>query len=75
MRNARICILGVHGLTGEVLKNIVLAGVGSVTICDDSVVETRQLGAMFFLREDDVGKNVSFGECIWFLDYGARTFV
>ncbi|KAH6561981.1 hypothetical protein BSLG_010251 [Batrachochytrium salamandrivorans] len=57
MRNARILVAGCTGLANEVLKNIVLAGVGSVTIADSQLVEARDLGAQFFLRESDIGNN------------------
>ena len=40
----------------EVAKNVVLGGVKSVTLCDNAPVAISDLGAQFFLREDDVGK-------------------
>ena len=38
MRAANILVVGVDGMTGEVMKNIVLAGVNSVTLLDDREV-------------------------------------
>jgi molybdopterin/thiamine biosynthesis adenylyltransferase len=32
-----------------------LAGIGDVTIIDDSIVSVEDLGCQFFLREQDVG--------------------
>lgn len=46
------------GLSAEIAKNIVLAGAGSVTIVDENKVTVPDLGANFFLREEDVGKPV-----------------
>ena len=37
-------------------KNVILAGVKSVTLLDDGTVETRDLSAQFYLAEADVGK-------------------
>ena len=59
MRNARILVVGVTALSNEVLKNIVLAGVCHVSILDDQNVVEQDLGGQFFLRKEDVGKNVS----------------
>lgn len=57
MQSARVLILGCTGLGCEVAKNIILAGVHSVTLSDDAVVSWRDLGANSFLRESDLGKN------------------
>lgn len=38
-------------------KNIILAGVKSVTLHDSNKVELRDLGAQFYLSEVDVGSN------------------
>ena len=37
-------------------KNVILAGVKSVTLLDDGTVEARDLSAQFYLAEADVGK-------------------
>jgi ubiquitin-like 1-activating enzyme E1 A len=59
MRNAKILAIGMTALANEVLKNIVLAGVGHVTLLDEEKVKVEDLGAQFLLREQDIGKNVS----------------
>ncbi|PSC72192.1 SUMO-activating enzyme subunit 1B-1 [Micractinium conductrix] len=38
---ARVLIAGLGGLAAEVAKNVVLAGVGSVTLCDDTPLADR----------------------------------
>ncbi len=58
MRQANILVVGVTGLTNEICKNIVLAGVGSVTIADHRQVEVSDLGSQFFLPKDAIGNNV-----------------
>jgi ubiquitin-like 1-activating enzyme E1 A len=48
-----------NSVGNEVAKNLVLAGIGALTILDDTVVTEDDLGACFLLSEADVGKNVS----------------
>jgi ubiquitin-like 1-activating enzyme E1 A len=50
-------------LANEVAKNLVLAGIGSLTIIDHQTVTEEDLGAQFFAAEaqseqDVIGKNV-----------------
>ena len=45
-------------LAGEIAKNLVLAGVGSLTILDHEVVTEEDLGSQFLLSEEHVGQNV-----------------
>lgn len=56
MMGSSVLIVGLNGLGVEVAKNVVLAGVKSVTIHDDVPVQIADLGAQFFLREADVGQ-------------------
>jgi ubiquitin-like 1-activating enzyme E1 A len=46
-------------VAAEITKNIVLAGVGSITLLDAEDVRADDLGANFFLREEDVGTKVA----------------
>eukprot|EP01114_Cavostelium_apophysatum_P024210 TRINITY_DN9414_c0_g1_i1.p1 TRINITY_DN9414_c0_g1~~TRINITY_DN9414_c0_g1_i1.p1 ORF type:complete len:320 (-),score=73.48 TRINITY_DN9414_c0_g1_i1:22-981(-) len=57
MRDAKVLLIGIKGLNSEVCKNIVLAGVNSVTILDGEQVSELDLGAQIFLEGGDVGKN------------------
>lgn len=57
MRNSAILIINMAGLATEVTKNIVLAGIGSLTILDSHTVEADDLGAQFFLEATDIGSN------------------
>lgn len=57
MRNANILIAGMRALANEVAKNLVLAGIGSLTVMDSEDVVEDDLGAQFFVSEEDVGIN------------------
>lgn len=48
-----------RALANEVAKNLVLAGIGSLTILDDQLVTEDDLGSQFFISELYVGMNVS----------------
>ena len=58
MRKAHVLVAGVKGLANEVIKNLVLAGIGAVTLLDSHQVTEDDLGCQFFLEETDVGRNV-----------------
>lgn len=58
MRNAAILIVRLRGTATEVIKNIVLAGIGKLVIVDTDDVSEEDLGTGFFFRDDDVGKKV-----------------
>jgi ubiquitin-like 1-activating enzyme E1 A len=47
-----------RALANEIAKNLVLAGIGSLTVLDSSIVVEDDLGAQFFVSEEDIGKNV-----------------
>lgn len=58
MRNSKVLVINAGSLANEIIKNIVLAGIGSLTILDSNSVAEKDLGAQFFLEESDVGKMV-----------------
>ena len=57
IRNANILLIGMKALGNEIAKNLVLAGIGSLTILDHENVIEEDLGSQFLITEDDVGKN------------------
>ncbi|KAL2262618.1 hypothetical protein VTK26DRAFT_705 [Humicola hyalothermophila] len=59
IRNANILLITMKALANEIAKNLVLAGIGSLTILDPDPVTEVDLGAQFFLSEEDtpVGTN------------------
>jgi len=58
MRNAHILVITIKALSNEVSKNLVLAGIGSLTILDPGIVTEEDLGAQFFISGESVGLNV-----------------
>ena len=58
MRNAHILLINMRALANEVAKNLVLAGIGSLTVLDADTVVEDDLGAQFFVSERHVGLNV-----------------
>ncbi|CAK5033526.1 unnamed protein product [Meloidogyne enterolobii] len=62
IQKAKICVFGSSALAAEILKSLVLAGVGYFHIIDNSIVKTSDLGQNFFLDVDSVGK--LRGECL-----------
>lgn len=56
LKNSIIGIIGTTGLSIELLKNLVLAGVGGVLIIDDELVEEEKLGSNFYINASDLGK-------------------
>ncbi|XP_033749897.1 ubiquitin-like modifier-activating enzyme 6 [Pecten maximus] len=59
MANASVLVYGMGGLGIEIAKNIVLAGIKSLTIQDERTATAADLGVQFFLTEEDIaqGKN------------------
>jgi molybdopterin/thiamine biosynthesis adenylyltransferase len=45
------------GASCEILKNLILAGTGYVSIVDDQIINSSDLSENFFLNSKDVGKN------------------
>ncbi|KAJ3723293.1 ubiquitin activating enzyme [Lentinula raphanica] len=56
MAASNVLIVGMQGLGVEIAKDIVLAGVKSVTVYDPEPVKIEDLSSQFFLREEDIGK-------------------
>lgn len=59
LRNAHVLLVTVRALGNEIAKNLVLAGIGSLTLIDDELVTEDDLGAQFLVTEEDIGKSVS----------------
>lgn len=57
MATCNVLICGLGGLGVEVAKNVILAGVKSITLHDRAEVALRDLAAQFYLSEGDVGRN------------------
>ena len=60
----KVYLHGLRGIGMEIAKNLALMGVGQITIDDEKIVAIEDLGANFFLKEDDVG-NKSRTEAVY----------
>ncbi|KAI8607937.1 hypothetical protein BC830DRAFT_1072563, partial [Chytriomyces sp. MP71] len=56
MSMSNVLIVGLKGLGAEIAKNVILAGVKSVTIHDRGLVEITDLSSQFYLHASDIGK-------------------
>ncbi|KAI0527912.1 hypothetical protein F5B22DRAFT_10375 [Xylaria bambusicola] len=54
---ANILLISMKALGNEIAKNLVLAGIASLTIVDDQIVTEADLGAQFFLSQENIGQN------------------
>lgn len=68
LNESRICLLTCSGLGTEVLKNLVLPGVGFVTLIDEKEVTERDLGNNFFLTKEDLGQPRAQATKKWLLE-------
>lgn len=59
LRAASILLVGLNGYGAEVAKNIILAGVKSVTFLDHRVATALDTCSQFFIPRDKIGQNVS----------------
>lgn len=50
MENASICLLNCGPTGSEALKNLVLGGIGSITVVDGAKVEASDLGNNFLRK-------------------------
>ncbi|KAI1375894.1 hypothetical protein F4677DRAFT_421167 [Hypoxylon crocopeplum] len=57
IQSANIVIVTMKALANEIAKNLVLAGIGSLTVVDDQLVTEADLGAQFFLTEENIGQS------------------
>lgn len=57
IRNANILLITMKALSNEIAKNLVLAGIHSLTVIDHALVTEADLGAQFFVSASDVGSN------------------
>ncbi|KIY45891.1 ubiquitin activating enzyme [Fistulina hepatica ATCC 64428] len=56
MAASNVLIVGMRGLGVEIAKDVILAGVKSVSIFDPEPVAIQDLSSQFFLTKEDVGK-------------------
>ncbi|ELT96932.1 hypothetical protein CAPTEDRAFT_19394 [Capitella teleta] len=54
---AKVCLVNANATGTEIMKNLILPGVGSFTIIDDNKVGGEDVGNNFFLDKDSIGKS------------------
>lgn len=57
LRRANVLLIGIKALGTEIAKNLVLAGVGTLTVLDGEVVSEEDLGSQFLVNESQIGQN------------------
>lgn len=57
IQGATVLLITMRALANEIAKNLVLAGIGSLTVVDDQLVTEADLGAQFFLTKEHIGQN------------------
>lgn len=57
LSEASILLINATAAGTESLKNLILPGVGFITILDDKLIEERDLGTNFFVTKDSIGKS------------------
>ncbi|KAL1972069.1 hypothetical protein VTN31DRAFT_7288 [Thermomyces dupontii] len=57
LRSSKILLITFKALANEVAKNLVLAGIGSLTILDHETVTEEDLGSQFFVSAEHIGQN------------------
>ncbi|KAG2216999.1 hypothetical protein INT45_003037 [Circinella minor] len=55
LENSKICLLNATATGCEILKNLVLPGVGNITIVDDTIVKESDIRNNFFLEPSNIG--------------------
>ena len=60
IQNARILVENVRGVGCEIIKNLVLAGIASLTVMDSHKVTASDFGGQFFFGKEAMGENVRF---------------
>ena len=54
---AHVCLINASAVGSETLKNLVLPGVGRITVVDSNKVVGRDLGQNFFLDQESLGQS------------------
>ncbi|XP_041981515.1 NEDD8-activating enzyme E1 regulatory subunit [Aricia agestis] len=57
LEKAHICLINATALGTEILKSIVLPGIGAITIVDHNIVSDEDIGSNFFLECTSKGQN------------------
>ncbi|CAG9856925.1 unnamed protein product [Phyllotreta striolata] len=55
LENSKVCLINATALGTEILKSLILPGIGSFTIVDGEKVTEEDIGSNFFLESDSIG--------------------
>jgi molybdopterin/thiamine biosynthesis adenylyltransferase len=56
LKSSKVLVVGAGAIGNEVVKNLVLVGVGSIDVCDMDTIENSNLSRCVFFREEDLGR-------------------
>ncbi|KAI9289365.1 NEDD8-activating enzyme E1 regulatory subunit [Umbelopsis sp. AD052] len=59
LENANVCLLNATTTGTEILKNLILPGIGSFSIADNAIVDQKDVSSNFFLDTSCIGKSKS----------------
>lgn len=57
LESSHICLVNATATGSEILKNLVLPGIGKFSIIDECIVDQTDFSSNFFLRRDNLGQN------------------
>ncbi|ORX93799.1 NEDD8-activating enzyme E1 regulatory subunit [Basidiobolus meristosporus CBS 931.73] len=57
LENASVCLINGTATGAEILKNLILPGIGSFTILDNKTVDSQDVGNNFYLEMSSVGRS------------------
>ncbi|KAK6174690.1 hypothetical protein SNE40_017921 [Patella caerulea] len=57
LESARVCLINATATGTEILKNLILPGIGSFTIIDEHKVQGEDVGNNFFLSKESIGSS------------------
>jgi ubiquitin-like 1-activating enzyme E1 A len=58
IKNSRLCVSGLSALAGEVCKNLILAGIGELTLLDVTLVDAGDIYGNYLFSAEDIDLNV-----------------
>eukprot|EP00172_Hildenbrandia_rubra_P003908 Plantae.Rhodophyta-Hildenbrandia_rubra.ctg6939.p1 GENE.Plantae.Rhodophyta-Hildenbrandia_rubra.ctg6939~~Plantae.Rhodophyta-Hildenbrandia_rubra.ctg6939.p1 ORF type:complete len:595 (+),score=110.68 Plantae.Rhodophyta-Hildenbrandia_rubra.ctg6939:3181-4965(+) len=66
LERSSVCVIGASATSTEILKNLVLPGVGAFTLIDGATTTATDLGSNFFLPKESLNKNRALcaAECL-----------
>ncbi|XP_060520510.1 nedd8-activating enzyme E1 regulatory subunit [Cylas formicarius] len=57
LENSKVCLINATALGTEILKSLVLPGIGSFTVVDGEKITEEDIGSNFFLENETVGSS------------------